>query len=108
MTTFFVHVKFRGNVHLRVERAFRMLCSFDEPFKEALFDSDVFMSGYVMGSTGQGVAYRVRQELTEAGADRLSLVVKEEFPDVEDAEGREVREGQGKAAEEAEYTPQAA
>lgn len=76
MSTFMVHTKFRPSIG--AERAFRMVCSFEDPLGETIFDDTRLMTGTVVGSTPEGVAHRVKEELLDAGAENLSVVVKEE------------------------------
>lgn len=98
MAFYVVHAKFRPS--LGAERALRMLCSFEDPLKEALLDEkSVLMTGVVKGSTPEGVAWRVREELEDAGAETLSLYVEAQESHVEDTEGcPKGAEGSEKAA----------
>lgn len=91
---FMVHVRFPKRYLLQGERAFKMLVSFDEPLRESFFSGEVFMTGVVLGSTGEGVLHRVKEELHEVGVEGLHVTVRGEGGESEPHfEGRE--EGKG-------------
>lgn len=94
-TPFWVTIDFPKSVPwaLRVERAFKMLCSWKEPTREERLYGRTWMRGLMAGSTPQGVEHRVREECVDAGAEEIVITVSpvwkgKEIEDVPDVEGR--------------------